>query len=96
MTDTHILKLKCSTPIGAQTTLIHDVPLSRSYKVRAEVSGKNHQEIARLFAAAPELLKALESITSEAINSVEYSDWPELQEAVSNAATAIANARNGL
>lgn len=45
---------------------------------------------ARLIAAAPELLKALATLLSIASDSVEYGDWPELQDACAEASAAIA------
>ena len=47
---------------------------------------------ARLIAAAPDLLEALQFLMDEACKSVEYSDWPELQQYVSDSANAIAKA----
>ncbi len=46
-----------------------------------------------LIAAAPDLLEALRTLATEAVDSVEYGDWPELQEAVDAARAAIKKAK---
>ena len=48
---------------------------------------------ARLIAESPALLAALERLARVAIDSVEYSDWPELQAAVEAAWQAIDRAK---
>lgn len=40
-----------------------------------------------------ELVEALEALSDEAPNSVEYSDWPELQKAVEQARAVLDKAR---
>ena len=42
--------------------------------------------------AMPDLLKALRTLSDIAVDSVEYSDWPELQKAIKKAERAIAKA----
>lgn len=41
-----------------------------------------------------ELVEALEGLADEAAGSVEYSDWPELQEAVERARAVICRAKD--
>lgn len=50
------------------------------------------EDYARLIAAAPDLLEALEGLREVAAESVEISAWPELQAACATASAAIAKA----
>ncbi len=48
------------------------------------------QANAYLMAASPKLLGALKELSAVAYDSVEYSEWPELQSAINIADAAIA------
>lgn len=60
-------------------------------ELKLSVDIKSLDWVQALIANATDLAKALEAICDEAPNSVEYSDWPELQKAVSDGREALSN-----
>ena len=62
---------------------------------QVEAWGEDGKADALMLAAAPGLYSVLERLSKEAATSVEYSDWPELQELLEEADNILAKAKKG-